>query len=242
MRCFKKYLLIIVLLSFSAFSLFADDYMDGYIQGYNDALSGKNNIYSQDGANTVKSTQTNITTKKTSQVKTVKSSGTNTSDSSSSKTVTGVSGNWTVKYFLNSLGESTNQAYISNVNYSSGVYNDSRVTKGELKWYFVITEDQLGIVLLENGDAKSRVKGTKSHPRKYTVTVQDMSNSTLTRFSASNDSDKVVIDNDAALRDLLKKDNNLKIVIERINDANNYYNLDEFSPSGFKTLSDFLWD
>lgn len=149
--------------------------------------------------------------------------------------------NWSIQYFVDSFGDITTEAYITQNEYSKGTFSNSATTNSNLSWYFIITEDSVAIVLREYGSHV--VKGSSKYPDEYLINVKKPDGSTQ-EFAGKNYSDRILIlsfhpytSTIYEFLDILKNDQTIKLTVKKISDYSiSSYNLGAFDCFGFSSI------
>lgn len=143
-------------------------------------------------------------------------------------------GVWNVKYYVDSFGDPTDEAYITQRGYSSGKFSNSATTNSRLSWFFLIDADSVSIKMMEYG----------SYPVGYGDYVMEVKDSEgkVWEFMLEGGSDRVTIVKSYSsyysqtedFINILKQELPVKIAIRESGSyATSKYNLGNFDPSGF---------
>ena len=161
------------------------------------------------------------------------SSGTKTSSSSSSSSSSAATSNsnssdsqWQKAFFIDEFNDYTDKSYITLKKIQTGTFSNSATTDSLLKWNIIITKEYVGFLLYEYGN--SQVKGFKSYPDTYQISIKDSSGK-ITTLNAYNNSDRVMTKTDNDFKrfiEILKVGRPVKIVIKETGSAaSSSYNL-----------------
>lgn len=143
-------------------------------------------------------------------------------------------GVWNVKYYVDSFGDPTDEAYITQRGVSSGKFSNSATTNSRLSWYFLIDADSVSIKMMEYG----------SYPvgyGDYVMEVKDVDGK-VWEFKLTGGSDRVTIakshssyySQDDDFISIMMQELPVKIAIRESGSyATSKYNLGDFDPSGF---------
>lgn len=143
-------------------------------------------------------------------------------------------GVWNVKYYVDSFGDPTDEAYITQRGASSGKFSNSATTNSRLSWYFLIDADSVSIKMMEYG----------SYPVGYGDYVMEVKDADgkVWEFKLTGGSDRVTITKSYSsfysqaedFINILRRELPVKIAIRESGSyATSKYNLGDFDPSGF---------
>ena len=112
-------------------------------------------------------------------------------------------GIWEVSYFVDDFGDPTDSGYITTIDLVEGKFSNSATTNAKLYVIFIITENKISIKMAEYGS--NIVKGSSSYPDNYVIIFKHNGVKAEGRYTATNRSDRLVIDGKKNTKKLLDK-------------------------------------
>ena len=142
-------------------------------------------------------------------------------------------GMWSIRYYVDSLGENTREKYISNENIMRGSFNNSATQGSNLNIKFLISNSSDISIQLYEYARNNPVKA--SSPESYVVLLQDRNRSRMT-LRAVNYSDRLSFDkrNSKKIHKALLKGGVLKFFIKEIDTPTTQYNFTIQEADGYK--------
>ncbi len=142
-------------------------------------------------------------------------------------------GMWSIRYYVDSLGENTREKYISNENIMRGSFNNSATQGSNLNIKFLISNSSDISIQLYEYARNNPVKA--SSPESYVVLLQDRNRSRMT-LRAVNYSDRLSFDkrNSKKIHKALLKGGVLKFFIKEIDTPTTQYNFTIQEADGYR--------
>lgn len=195
-------LITFLAMSVAVFSQESDDYIKGYIAGYEDSKAGNSPRFEESS----------------------------TSDS-------GYIANsaMEIRYYVDEVGDPTDNGYISNKGVSTGTFSNSATTNSGMRWYIIVSENEISFVIFEYG--RLRLTGSSGYPDNYRVYIKD-ANGEMHTFSGENSSDRIAItSNRRDVLNILLQNKPVKISINEVSEySTSSYNLGTLDCTGFSEL------